>query len=100
MGDRPILKVLKVVGITLAIVAVIVLIVVNLITSRKQASTEEAPRINNEFNNLFAVHKGTQVGNNVRSLVAKMISNAEAHKTEADKLPDLYYQAEEFFCIL
>lgn len=95
MGERPILRVIQAVGITLGIIIVIVLIVVNLMTSRKQSSTEEAPRINNEFNNLFATNKGSQLGTDVKGLIAKLISNAKANSGDAKKLPDLYYQAEE-----
>ncbi len=95
MGERPILNVLKVVGITIAILAVIVLIIVNITTSKKQSSTEEAPRINNEFNTLFATNKGSQLGTDVKGLISKLISNANNNSAHADKLPDLYYQADE-----
>lgn len=95
MGERPILKVLEAVGITLLVVFIIVLIIINISTSRKQSSTEEAPRINNEFNNLFATSKGSQLGTDVRGLISKLISNANSNSSDANKLPDLYYQAEE-----
>ena len=85
MGERPILNVLKVVGITIAILAVIVLIIVNITTSKKQSSTEEAPRINNEFNTLFATNKGSQLGTDVKGLISKLISNANNNSTHADK---------------
>ena len=95
MGERPILKVLEAVGITLFVIFVIALIIINISTSRRQSSTEEAPRINNEFNNLFATSKGSQLGTDVRGLISKLISNANANSSDANKLPDLYYQAEE-----
>ena len=95
MGERPVLRVLKVVGITLLVVFVIALIVINIRTSKRRSSTEEAPRINNEFNNLFSTSKGSQLGNDVKGLISKLISNANTNSTDADKLPDLYYQAEE-----
>ena len=95
MGERPILNVLKVVGITVLILFVIALVIINISTSRRQSSTEEAPRINNEFNNLFATNKGSQLGNDVRALISKLISNAQKNGSDATKLPDLYYQPEE-----
>jgi hypothetical protein len=95
MGERPILNVLKVVGITVLILFIIALVIINISTSRRQSSTEEAPRINNEFNNLFATNKGSQLGNDVRALISKLISNAQRNSSDATKLPDLYYQPDE-----
>ena len=45
------------------------------------------------FNQTWEMYEGIQSGANVRALISKMASNANANKTENTRLPDLYYEA-------
>ena len=45
------------------------------------------------FNNQFEMYAGKQVGINVKSLIQALSESADENKGEAERLPDLYYQA-------
>jgi uncharacterized protein HemX len=44
------------------------------------------------FNQTWEMYEGIQSGANVRALISKMASNANANKTENTRLPSLYYE--------
>ena len=45
------------------------------------------------FNQTWEMYEGVQSGANVRTLISKLASNANANKTEKTRLPDLDYEA-------
>lgn len=45
------------------------------------------------FNQTWDMYDGTQTGSNVKTLIAKFISNAKTNEEEESRLPDLYYEA-------
>ena len=62
-------KVLKIMAIVIGIVAVALLIILNLNTSKKTGKTVNG-RVNNEFNSRYLIYDGKKNGSSVRELLA------------------------------
>lgn len=84
-------KVLKIMAIVIGIVAVALLIILNLNTSKKTGKTVNG-RVNNEFNSRYLIYDGKKNGSSVRELLALIIDNNKNNSNDATKLVDIKYQ--------
>lgn len=84
-------KILKIMAIVIGIVAVALLIILNLSTSKKTSKTVNG-RVNNEFNSRYLIYDGQKNGSSVRELLALIIDNNKKNSNDATKLVDIKYQ--------
>lgn len=84
-------KILKIMAIVIGIVAVALLIILNLSTSKKTSKTVNG-RVNNEFNSRYLIYDGKKNGSSVRELLALIIDNNKKNSNDATKLVDIKYQ--------
>lgn len=84
-------KILKIMAIVIGIVAIALLIILNLSSTKKVGKTVNG-RVNNEFNSRYLIYDGKKNGSSVRDLLALIIYNNKNNSNDATKLVDIKYQ--------
>lgn len=84
-------KILKIMAIVIGIVAIALLIILNLSSTKKVGKTVNG-RVNNEFNSRYLIYDGKKNGSSVRELLALIIDNNKNNSKDATKLVDIKYQ--------